>query len=61
MIFHMFRTAVVVVDDAHTAYTRDGAQTKGRITERGRGRKIRIDEKKKDEEEVERRACIVLV
>jgi hypothetical protein len=48
---------VVVVDDAHIAYTRDGAQTKGRIIER-EGEKLGLMKKR---EEVERRACIGLV
>jgi hypothetical protein len=55
----MIRTTVVVVDGAHRAYTRYGAQTKGRITEReSEGEKLGLMKKK---EEVERRACIGLV
>lgn len=73
MIFHMIRSDVVVVDDTHThiAYTRRGAQPRGRITRResesvrerergtGRGEREKLGLMKK--EEVERRACAGLV
>ena len=60
----MFRTAVVVVDDARIAHTRDGARNEGannRETKRAKERE-RQGEKLgliKKEKEVERRAYIL--
>jgi len=57
MIFHMFRSAVVVVDDAHSIHAGRGANEGANNRERD-GEKLGLMKKR---EEVERRACIGLV